>query len=90
MKTLTEDEFDTQFTTIDSPTGETYWEYVDIQKEVTALPETAFIWTAIDGDDGSIWLNPGITAINRIGFIITEETPTEYITVHWFNPEDYN
>ena len=84
MKLLTEEEFDKEFTVIEPPSGEAYWEYNELENT------EGYVWTAADGEDGeSIYLTPGYHIVNKIGYIVTEETnEDEEMQVHWYNPEE--
>lgn len=78
---MTEEEFDKEFNLIDSPTGETYWEWDDVKSQ-----DIQNIWSAIEGDDGGIILIPGIHRINTFGYIVTKQIWHFDTKVHWYNP----
>ncbi|MCI4659701.1 hypothetical protein [Cryobacterium zhongshanensis] len=78
MKTLTEDEFDTQFTTVPDATGE------DIRPSDHGLDRVSTkLWTIVNGDDGSLVIASGWHYVNRIGYVITEEDWTEPTEAIW-------
>lgn len=83
MATMTEDEFDKRFTVIESAGNGSYHERVP-----EGVPPER-VWTAVDGDDGGIYLLPGYHIVNKVDYVITEEPWDDTIEeVEWFIPED--
>ena len=87
MKTITEEEFDTQFTCVpnhidkdascDGLMFETYGQELSyILDVVNSCPNK--VWTCMDADDG-IYIVSGYHVVNRIGYFITEEPFAESI-----------
>jgi len=33
-----------------------------------------FVWTVVDGEDGDLWITPGIRFVNRICHLVTEKS----------------
>jgi hypothetical protein len=83
MKTLTEDEFDNQFTTVPASDG-------DIVRPLDNDLDLAStkLWTIVEGDDGSLVILSGRHFVNRIGYVITEEDWTEPTEAVWFPADD--
>jgi hypothetical protein len=79
MKTLTEEEFDTQFTPVPAADGDAVRPSDDgLDKASTKL------WTIVDGDDGGLYAVSGWHLVNRVGYLLTEEDWTEPTEAVWF------
>lgn len=82
---LTEAEFDAQYTTMDPPSGEAYWEF----DELPSIPE--YIWTVVESDTGdALYLLNGYHLVNRIGYLVTSEHWTEDTEVLWLDFNEYS
>ena len=90
MKKITEDEFYEKFTTVknhldesagfDSCLFETYGEELDYVFELSKKENR--VWTVIENDDGEgLTYATGFHLVNRLGFLITEETWSEEMEV---------
>ena len=68
MKHLTEEEFDELYTIVPDGKGET------IRPAPPNLPaDDRHVWTVVEGDSGSLYAMSGPHAVNRIGYLVTEE-----------------
>lgn len=79
MKTLTETEFEQQFTPVPGADGDLV-SPSDDGLDVTSTK----LWTIVDGDDGGLWALSGWHYVNRVGYLITEEDWTEPTEALWF------
>jgi hypothetical protein len=63
---ITEDEFDQRYDHVPSAVdkGSFY-----MQADETAAFPTDRIWTAIDGEDGAVWLVPGFHRVNAFAYV---------------------
>lgn len=68
MTSMTEAEFDSQFTHIIGADNSTVLEF----EEVIAQ-DNHHVWTWVDGDNGEACLIPGVHFVNRFGYALTEE-----------------
>ena len=85
VKTLTEEQFDEQFTLIENHLDdnaswsgamfETYGEELDYVLMKGKKGDN--VWTIIEGDDDSMFIVSGVHLVNRIGYLITREEWTE-------------
>lgn len=81
LKTLTEEQFDEQFTLIENHLDnnaswggamfETYGEELDYVRMKAQKGNN--VWTIIEGDDDSMFIVSGVHLVNRIGYLITRE-----------------
>lgn len=91
---ISEEQFDEQFNLVqnhivdDAAFGgcmfETYDEELIYIREMRANPETkGKVWTIITGEDDSLFYSSGYHIVNRLGYLITEESvdPDTCITV---------
>lgn len=78
MTQLSQEEFEDQFTVIDSADGETIR---DDHNGVAA--DSKHLWTIVDGDDGGMYALSGVHYVNRIGYIVTEEAWGEDTEAVW-------
>lgn len=88
MRQISENEFDTQFTTVKNHLDdnasfggclfETYGTELDYVFEKSKI--TKNVWTYIEGDEG-LYIVTGFHRVNRLGFLITDEPYTEEIEV---------
>lgn len=65
-------EFDDHFTELAAPSGESYW----TASEVGAKRDLHTVWTVVDsgdGDDGNLYIEPGLHFVNVVGFQVTKE-----------------
>ncbi|MDP9904744.1 hypothetical protein [Arthrobacter bambusae] len=88
MQQLTEDEFDARFTVVPDPvTGD------DTRPFDQGLDKTSrHLWTIVDAD-GDLYALTGWHYVNRVGYLITEQTWEEEIEAKWFlcnSDEDEN
>lgn len=78
MSELTEEEFDKQFTLRENHiTGNkiTFFEtYGDELQFVMLQENTNYVWTMVDGEDGKQYYLSGYHLVNRINYIITNES----------------
>ena len=85
VKTLTEDQFDEQFTLVENHIDnnaswggamfETFGEELDYVRMKAQKGNN--VWTIIEGDDDSMFIVSGVHLVNRIGYLITREEWTE-------------
>jgi len=85
VKTLTEDQFDEQFTLVENHIDnnaswggamfETFGEELDYVRMKAQKGNN--VWTIIEGDDDSMFIVNGVHFVNRIGYLITREEWTE-------------
>lgn len=81
MKNLTEDEFDQQFTPIPDGAGDL------VRPGDEGLDRGSDkLWTIVDGDDGGLYAVSGWQYVNRVGYLITEESWTEETEAVWYAP----
>ena len=83
MRKITEDEFYEKFTPIenhlddnaswDNCMFETYGEEEDFVREQNEQN----IWTIVEGDDDTMFIESGFHIVNRMGYLITEEIWSE-------------
>ena len=83
--TLTEDQFDEQFTLVENHIDnnaswggamfETFGEELDYVRMKAQKGNN--VWTIIEGDDDSMFIVNGVHFVNRIGYLITREEWTE-------------
>lgn len=79
MKTLTDTEFEQQFTPVPDAAGDL------VRGSDEGLdPTSTKLWTIVDGDDGGLWALSGWHYVNRIGYLITEEDWCEPTEAVWF------
>ena len=81
VKTLTEDQFDEQFTLVENHIDnnaswggamfETFGEELDYVRMKAQKGNN--VWTIIEGDDDSMFIVNGVHFVNRIGYLITRE-----------------
>ena len=76
--TLSETEFDRQFTLIKNPFAETGWngcffETYGVELEFIRTQNPACIWTFLQGDDGQDLIASGYRFVNRINYLISVE-----------------
>ena len=79
MKQITEDKFDENFTPVenhlddnaswDNCMFETYGEEEDYVRE----QDNNNIWTIVEGDNDTIFIESGFHIVNRMGYLITKE-----------------
>jgi hypothetical protein len=79
---LTEDEFDAQYTPIVSASGEQVrpGEYLGDR-------DSKQLWTVLD-IDGNVYLQTGWHFVNRLGYMLTEESWTQETEAVWFLSSD--
>jgi hypothetical protein len=87
MKQITENEFYENFTPVenhldnnaswDNCMFETYGEEVDYVRE----QDNNNIWTIVEGDNDTMFIESGFHIVNRMGYLITEEKWDEETTV---------
>ena len=85
VKTLTEDQFDEQFTLVENHIDnnaswggamfETFGEELDYVRMKAERGNN--VWTIIEGDDDTMFIVNGVHFVNRIGYLITREEWTE-------------
>ena len=85
VKTLTEEQFDEQFTLVENHLDnnaswggamfETFGEELDYVRMKAQKGNN--VWTIIEGDDDSMFIVSGVHLVNRIGYLITREEWTE-------------
>jgi len=85
VKTLTEDQFDEQFTLVENHLDnnaswggamfETFGEELDYVRMKAERGNN--VWTIIEGDDDTMFIVNGVHFVNRIGYLITREEWTE-------------
>ena len=77
---LSEDEFDARFTVIPDADGD------QVRSSMPGTdPASRNLWTIVEGDNGSLYADPGIRYVNRVGYLLTEEEWTDDIeTSEWF------
>ena len=85
MEKLTENEFDEKFTPVENHLDdnasfsgcmfETYGEEVDYVFKLSKT--TKKVWTIIEGDDDTLFYVTGFHLVNRLGFLVTEESYEE-------------
>lgn len=86
ITTMTEDEFDAAYTSVQGPDGSNWidtseWDWI------TQFPENQR-WTVVDTDDGQCII-PGIHYVNRVAYVVTKEAwPDENIEVEVDWPSD--
>lgn len=88
MQTLTEAEFEAQYTTIESPSFEPYWEFEEIQIEGI---DPHHVWSVIDSDDGNTaYLDNGYRVVNKWAYVVTAEPWVEDTLAVWmeFSEDD--
>jgi len=89
VKTLTEDQFDEQFTLVENHIDnnaswggamfETFGEELDYVRMKAERGNN--VWTIIEGDDDTMFIVNGVHFVNRIGYLITKEPITEEFEV---------
>lgn len=72
MATITEDEFDEQYGHVPAADGNFYREAHELKCTAEHL-----IWTAVDGDDGAIYLLPGFHRVNAFAYVVAERPWTD-------------
>lgn len=86
---LTETEFDEQFTVVPEHDGQLVRDRMP-----GSDPQSRCLWTIVESDDGGdLYAVPGVHYVNRIGYIVTEETWTEAIVcAEWDvrDPDDHS
>lgn len=87
--TMTEDEFDQQYETIQGPEGSDWIDTTDYDW-ITQFPENQR-WTVVDGDDGGQYIVPGVRYVNRVAYLVTKEAWSNEdieVEVDWPTDED--
>lgn len=83
MKSLTEEEFDKQFTPVPDGDGEV------VRPGDAGLNQSSDkLWTIVDGDDGGLYAVSGWHYVNRVGYLITEESWVEDTEAVWCSPNE--
>lgn len=91
MREISEDQWLAEFKPVPNPVDatcgydygdgcclvETYGEHLDYLKGIPANR----IWTVMDNDDGDPCISSGMTFVNRLGYIVTEQPWTEDVYV---------
>ena len=79
-----EEEFENDFTIVDSPSNDTNWDIEDFDLMKETYP-TNKIWTVIEDDEGNWIASKGFHIVNVIYWLVTEEswddTTSDYF---WF------
>lgn len=77
MKQLTEDQFDAQFTVVESADGEF------LRNDHDGIePDSKHLWTVLDCD-GDLYAVNGLHYVNRFGYVVTEEPWVEGTEAVW-------
>lgn len=83
MKQLTEEEFDQQFTPVPDAAGDL------VRPSADDLDRTSNkLWTIVQDDDDGLYALSGWHYVNRVGFLLTEESWTEAIEAIWLPASD--
>lgn len=83
MKQLTQDEFENQFTVLESADGES------IRDDCSGIAsDSKHLWTIVDGDDGGMYALSGVHYVNRIGYLVTEEAWDVETEAVWHEASD--
>jgi len=66
-KTISENEFERKYVSIDSPSGSTIWEHREIRDQ-----KKNHVWTVVEAED-SMYVMAGFHRVNMIGYVVTEK-----------------
>lgn len=60
--------FEARYRSLESPKGETIWEWAEIPKDTNPRR----VWTVVTGDNGNLYIVPGLATVNFFGRIVTQ------------------